>query len=261
MRTPRIKAFRVFAVFALLASMVGLSRAFSKRCAADSRPEGAPGVPDGGVDSSLSGSRSGAVVNENGVFIAADLQAVLDAMVVLNPDLDITNLDVIATATAIVNGECENYLPVAPDTQATDVSFAIVGEDGSTPEGAPLTITDGGGGVVFDGTVPASGVVDTASLTPGAYTVTVGASTGYQAATATFDITAADDGATFTTTVDLAVADADGDGVADADDNCPDVANADQADADNDGIGDLCDDTPNGDVVDTDGDGVVGRRR
>jgi hypothetical protein len=42
-----------------------------------------------------------------------------------------------------------------------------------------------------------------------------------------------------------AVADADGDGVADASDNCPNAANANQADADSDGVGDVCDDTPN----------------
>ena len=35
-------------------------------------------------------------------------------------------------------------------------------------------------------------------------------------------------------------ADADGDGVLDVNDNCPTVANADQADADDDGIGDAC---------------------
>ncbi len=38
-----------------------------------------------------------------------------------------------------------------------------------------------------------------------------------------------------------ASADGDGDGVADDVDNCPSVANADQADADADGVGDLCD--------------------
>ena len=37
--------------------------------------------------------------------------------------------------------------------------------------------------------------------------------------------------------------DTDGDGVADNSDNCPNDANADQADGDSDGLGDACDDT------------------
>ncbi len=40
---------------------------------------------------------------------------------------------------------------------------------------------------------------------------------------------------------DSCITDADGDGVADGEDNCPDVPNADQGDNDNDGVGDLCD--------------------
>lgn len=40
------------------------------------------------------------------------------------------------------------------------------------------------------------------------------------------------------------IADTDGDGVADGDDNCPDVSNADQADSDGDGMGDVCDACP-----------------
>ncbi len=38
--------------------------------------------------------------------------------------------------------------------------------------------------------------------------------------------------------------DKDGDGIANADDNCPSVANPDQADGDNDGVGDVCDACP-----------------
>ena len=66
--------------------------------------------------------------------------------------------------------------------------------------------------------------------------------------------------------------DSDGDGILDGQDNCPYVANADQADADNDGVGDVCDDdadndgvsdafdncpnTPNADQADADNDGI-----
>ncbi len=49
------------------------------------------------------------------------------------------------------------------------------------------------------------------------------------------------------------VDDTDGDGVLNEEDNCPDAANEDQADADADGVGDACDP----DLLDTDEDGVV----
>ena len=50
-----------------------------------------------------------------------------------------------------------------------------------------------------------------------------------------------------------AAGDADGDGVSNADDNCPEDANQDQADADADGYGDACDAPP----PDADGDGII----
>ena len=53
--------------------------------------------------------------------------------------------------------------------------------------------------------------------------------------------------------------DGDGDGVGDVCDNCPDDTNTDQADADSDGVGDACDNCPdiaNADQADADGDGV-----
>ena len=51
------------------------------------------------------------------------------------------------------------------------------------------------------------------------------------------------------------VADSDGDGVPDIDDNCPAVFNPDQSDVDGDGVGDLCDNcasTANPDQADND---------
>jgi len=62
-----------------------------------------------------------------------------------------------------------------------------------------------------------------------------------------------DDGKTLSYTDD-----ADGDGKSDGYDNCPFVANRDQADGDGDGVGDACDNCPtvaNPDQRDTDGDG------
>ncbi|MBN2108528.1 MAG: thrombospondin type 3 repeat-containing protein [Deltaproteobacteria bacterium] len=71
---------------------------------------------------------------------------------------------------------------------------------------------------------------------------------------------------TSTTTTTVALPDADGDGIPDASDNCPVIANPQQNDADGDGVGDVCDETPGcgggcGQVVcegqaDTDGDFV-----
>jgi hypothetical protein len=52
---------------------------------------------------------------------------------------------------------------------------------------------------------------------------------------------------------DACEADTDGDGVIDDADNCDMVANADQLDTDGDGVGDACDGTPG---LDTDGDGI-----
>lgn len=52
--------------------------------------------------------------------------------------------------------------------------------------------------------------------------------------------------------------DADADGVADVDDNCPRDANADQSDVDGDGFGDSCDPFPRDPYNDADGDGVGG---
>jgi len=102
------------------------------------------------------------------------------------------------------SGFISGSLGAPEDTVAENVTFAVDAEDGSIPVGAPLSITDSAGGVVFDGTVPDNGLVTTDSLTPDDYTVVVGAFDIYDGATATYTVTAADDGATFTTTVPLA---------------------------------------------------------
>lgn len=50
--------------------------------------------------------------------------------------------------------------------------------------------------------------------------------------------------------------DVDGDGVTNADDNCFETSNADQANMDGDGLGDACDPCPADELDDSDGDGV-----
>ena len=56
--------------------------------------------------------------------------------------------------------------------------------------------------------------------------------------------------ATFTVSCGSLIVDSDGDGVADSSDNCPDDANPDQLDQDDDGLGNACDN-------DLDGDGIT----
>jgi hypothetical protein len=50
--------------------------------------------------------------------------------------------------------------------------------------------------------------------------------------------------------------DLDSDRIADADDNCPDIANSDQSDVNRDGTGDACELCNSTDTTDTDGDGI-----
>lgn len=57
----------------------------------------------------------------------------------------------------------------------------------------------------------------------------------------------------------MSIVDRDGDGIADASDNCPDVANPDQGNEDGDAFGDACDPCPiDTNNADPDGDGVGG---
>ncbi len=121
--------------------------------------------------------------------------------------------------TAITSG------PANPTT-ATDATFAFTANQSDTG----LECSLDGAAASCRGSVSYSG------LAPGAHTFTVAARDRY----GTVDSTPA----TYAWTISQASAspapDADGDGVPDASDNCPSVANAAQGDADRDGVGDAC---------------------
>lgn len=129
------------------------------------------------------------------------------------------------------------YRLVANNAPQGDISGCNV--DISKPATVTITLPSG---VTADKTIfqfiacgnPGSVDVTFSSSVPGDYSIT-------------HSITGGKPGALYQNQADFMlyvtgnVADTDGDGVPDASDNCPNVANADQADADNDGYGDVCD--------------------
>lgn len=100
-----------------------------------------------------------------------------------------------------VGDACESVEEPIVDN-AANVSFSVVGTDGSVPVGATLVIA-GPNGEEFNGTVPTSGVVTIPSLVPGDYQATVGPIEGFEGTSATFPIGADDDDTTFTVYVSI----------------------------------------------------------
>jgi uncharacterized repeat protein (TIGR01451 family) len=175
--------------------------------------------------------------------------------------------------TALKAGDATTYTLVARNNgpvPATNVTITDPIPAGTRIVSAPdCTLTSGvvtcNVGTLAVGAVASRSItviLDAGRATPVTNTATVSLSET--------DPTPANNTATDTDTV--IPPDQDGDGIADAADNCPLVANANQADVDGDGIGDLCDPdndndgvpnlqdncplTRNPDQLDTDGDGL-----
>lgn len=167
-------------------------------------------------------------------------------------------------------------------TWVSDVTLIL-----TSPSGTEIQlITNTGGGddnfvdTVFDSDAPDL-ITDAAAPFTGSFAPTgdlstlIGESSGGLWVLTALDAFGGDTGTINNWSLEICGAmqpDADMDGIADADDNCPNNSNLDQADLDGDGIGDVCDVdvdgdglansndncplTPNPDQADTDGDGI-----
>ncbi len=122
------------------------------------------------------------------------------------------------------------------DTAGTSESQGS-GESGPPTTGITTTASD-------ETTMEVTGGTDTAT---GAVTVTSGTTSETSGSSGTTEAPQTDTGSSSDTGVPPA--DGDMDGVLDGDDNCPEVGNPDQADADKDGIGDACDEDDDDDTV------------
>ena len=184
------------------------------------------------------------------------------------------------TGSADIDGTFTATLNIPAGTPSWNLKFGVETSIGAVPPGIAtgtfnLKIVDSNNNVIVDqtGAPPGSSILNPLDLTelnitPPAggetYTITIsgvanvvaepsiGANTAFALANTRLIISAG-------TPVPPPEPDSDGDGIPDAEDNCVNTANADQADGDADGVGDVCDNcanTANADQTDTDEDGV-----
>ncbi len=157
-----------------------------------------------------------------------------------------------------------------PNQEQCSVSCALTPASATNPVGTSHTVTatvtcgpqPAAAFVIFTITSgPNAGLGTSLSTNPpgqASFTYTSNGQTGTDTITATAsvnDVLYSCSSATKT----WQVPDQDGDGVPDANDNCPDVPNPDQSNQDGDGLGDACDNCPNvtnANQNDVDGDGV-----
>ena len=159
----------------------------------------------------------------------------------------------------VVTGDCGSVNSDFSGAITVGALPTISGNDDEVAEGNTISFT----GSDSNGTWSSS---DTAIFTVNAS----GEVTGVAEGTATLTLTTSI-GCSVSKTITVIIPDTDMDGVLDTVDNCPTIANSDQADNDGDGIGDVCDDdddndgTPDSDDdfpldenedTDTDGDGT-----
>ena len=156
-------------------------------------------------------------------------------------------------------GACSSADTGGIDTTTVTMASTSNGEDtsdqtsnGSLTNPTTDTPTTNAGGTttgVSSDTTMAGTVTEGDTDDPGTQGTATDGTTGTTDDTSTGGEESGTGGSSSSGTTGVVPPDVDADGLPDGEDNCPDVANPDQADADKDGKGDLCDD-------DTDGDGV-----
>ena len=148
----------------------------------------------------------------------------------------------------------------ATSDTSPDITWNASSDSASGVAGYVVLVRDANGAIVWSQNVPASAptaITVGQALAPGSYTAQVVAYD--RAAPQPFTATGAIAFTVVPPNPGDPPPDGDGDGVADASDNCPSVANANQANSDGDARGDTCDNCPtvtNADQADVDGDGA-----
>lgn len=177
--------------------------------------------------------------------IGSIVRVLSGAATVLIPDLDLPGGVVLAADGSL---RVVNAFLNPPDFSTTTGAVLEYATDG-TPQGTLVAGLEGGAGAALD----ADGNVLLAGVGPfGANKLVAVApdggvadrATGFGFSTDVFYDAGRDEALVLDYGITSIVAvcrDRDGDGVCDADDNCPDASNAGQADADGDGVGDACD--------------------